>query len=96
MNNLHKQYKMKEIEIIKDYLNSTAKGLNEKCDEILEAQKLYEQLFKHYILRRNELGQYQEGINQLRRVEEEFYEAKNKFYESRVKGAIASVIFFPS
>ncbi len=94
MNNLHKQYKIKEIDIIKDYLINKVKSFNEKSDEILEAQKLYEQLFKHYILRRNELGQYQEDINQLKKVEEEFYEAKNSFYETRVKGAVASVIYF--
>jgi len=91
MNKLHKSYKIKEIEIIKDYLKSSTKDLIDRCDEILEAQKLYEQLYKHYIFRKNELGQYQEGIDKLQKIEEEFYEAKNNFYETRVQGAISSV-----
>jgi hypothetical protein len=94
MNNLHKNYKTKEIEIIREYLKTSTRDLLKKTDEILESQKLYEQLYKHYIIRRNELGQYQEGINKIKGVEEEFYEKKNHFYESRVKGAVSSVKFF--
>ena len=94
MNKLHKLYKIKEIDIIRDYLNSTSKNLVNKCDEILESQGLYEQMYKHYIFRRNELGQYQDGINELRKTEEAFYENKNNLYESRVKGAVSSVNFY--
>lgn len=91
MNNLHRNYKIKETEIIKEYLKSTTRDLMKKTDEILESQKLYEQLYKHYIFRRNELGQYQEGMKKLKKIEDEFYEKKNKLYESRVKGAVSSV-----
>lgn len=91
MNNLHRNYKIKEIEIIKEYLRNTTIDLMKKTDEILESQKLYEQLYKHYIFRRNELGQYQEGIKKIKKIEDEFYEKKNNLYESRVKGAVSSV-----
>lgn len=94
MNNLHRNFKIKEIEMIKDYLKDTTRDLMKKTDEILESQKLYEQLYRHYIFRRNELGQYKEGIRKIKKVEEEFYEKKNNFYESRVKGAVSSVKIF--
>lgn len=94
MNNLHKNYKSNEVEIIREYLKTTTKDLLNKTDIILESQKIYEQLYKHYIVRRNELGQYQEGINKIKKAEEEFYEKKNNFYESRVKGAVSSVTIF--
>jgi len=91
MNKLHKNYKMKEIEIIKEYLKTSSRDLLIKTDNILQSQNLYQNLYKHYILRRNELGQYQEAIKKLKKIEEEFYEKKNNFYESRVKGAVSSV-----
>lgn len=91
MNTLHKEYKEKEIELLKNYFLNNSRNLHDLSYEILESQKLYEQMYKHYIFRRNELAQYQDGICQLKNTEEAFYENKNNLYESRVKGAISSV-----
>lgn len=92
MDKLHKNFKMREIETIREYLKTSTTKLIQKTDDILESQQIYGQIFKFYIFKRSEFGDYQETINNLKKVEEEFYEKKNKFYESRVKDSVSSVI----
>ena len=93
MNEMYKEFKEKEINIIQEYLNIVPKELMNKCDEIIENEQIYDHIYKHFYLKKIEVGQYREGILELKRVEEDYNQYKKKITDNELEMAYSSVIY---
>lgn len=92
MSLLHNEFKAKEIEMTKECLLEESKKLEDKLLETMDTLNIYDQNYRNFTIKKNDLAQYESGLKILKDYADDYLSNRKDIYERKVRQGMQNVI----